>query len=121
MFFFFLEMDSREHTDGIFVPIDPDLSDAILEQNSNICQICPKVRTNFGEKFGKDGVSFEIGDEEVFVKTKKENCEKVSLKSVEIEVHRPKSFKVHLLHRNVQVKILKQAFGTNFISKFCEL
>ena len=105
-----LEIDSREHTDGIFVPLDPDLSDAILEQNSNICQICPKLRTNFGEQFGKDGVSFEIGDEEVFVKTKKETCEKVSLKSVEIEVHRPQSFKVHLLHRNVQVKILKQAF-----------
>ena len=101
-------MDSREQTDGIFVPLDPDLSDAILQQNSNICQMCPKVRTNSGQKYPKDGISFEIGEEgeeEVFVETKNgEN--KFTLKSVEVEVHRPQSFKIHhnLLHRPVQVE-----------------
>jgi hypothetical protein len=113
-------MDSREMTDGIFVPLDQELSDAILQQNSNICQICPKGRTNIGQKFRKDGISFEIGEEEeedVFVKSKKLAEPVLASKSVEIEVHRPQSFKIshHLLHLHVQVKLFEQLFEIKFI------
>ena len=56
------EVDSREPTPGIFVPLDQELSDAILLSDKNVCQICPKIKhtESVRKQFGpRDGISLE--------------------------------------------------------------
>ena len=62
------EVDSREPTPGIFVPLDQDLSDAILHSDKNVCQLCPKiqkaesVRKQFGPREKRNGIGLDTAD-----------------------------------------------------------